>query len=232
MTSLDGATVLVTGANGGLGAEFVRQAIDRGARRVYAAARQPRGWDDERVVPLLLDVTDAADIQEAARSAGDTTVLINNAGIIVPGRILDTAIDEVRSVFESNVFGLVAVSQAFAPLLRNGAILNVASALSWLAIPGSYSASKAAVWAASNTLRLELAEQNTQVLTLHLNYTDTPMTARLTVAKNRPEDVVAAAYDGLEKGANEVLTDETTRHIRAALSAPVEELYPQLSTGV
>ncbi len=233
MTSLDGATVFVTGANGGLGTEFVQQALDRGASRVYAAARSPRTWADARIVPVRLDVADDDSIRRAAELAGDTSVLVNNAGVSIRGRrLLDLSSAEVRALFDVNVFGLIELARVFAPIVRDGAIVNVASALSWLATPGPYSASKAAVWAASNTLRIELADQGTQVLTLHLGYTDTPMTAGLVgVPKGRPEDVVAAAYDGLEAGAHEVLADDTSRQVRAALSQPVETLYPALASG-
>ncbi len=231
---LDGAVVLVTGANGGLGVEFVRQALESGAAKVYAAARRPaeHDWVDARVVPLTLDVTDAASIVAAASAAGDVTVLINNAGASVRGeRLIDLPLDTTRAIFETNVFGVIALAQAFAPqLAEGGAIINVASALSWLATPGPYSASKAAVWSVSNTLRIELAGAGTQVLTAHLGYTDTPMTAGLDVPKGRAEDVVAAVYDGLEAGAYEVLADETSRNVKAALSAPVEALYPGLVT--
>jgi NAD(P)-dependent dehydrogenase (short-subunit alcohol dehydrogenase family) len=234
MTQLAGSTVLVTGANGGLGTEFVRQALARGASRVYATARKPRAWEDGRVVPLALDVTDVTSIAAAAAAAGDTTVVINNAGASAAPALLAAPLDEVRALYETNVFGPVAVAQAFAPVLaRNGggALIDIHSALSWLARPGAYSSTKAALWSVTNTLRLELAGQGTQVLGAHLGFTDTPMIAGLDVEKADPRDIVAAIYDGLEAGEEEVLADETSRRVKQQLSQPLSALYPQLATA-
>jgi NAD(P)-dependent dehydrogenase (short-subunit alcohol dehydrogenase family) len=234
MTQLAGSVVLVTGANGGLGTEFVTQAVARGARRVYATARKARTWHDDRVVPLTLDVTDAASIAEAAAAAADTTIVINNAGATAGRSLLTAPLDEVRAIYEANVFGPIAVAQAFAPILaRNGggALVDIHSALSWLAQPGAYPSTKAALWSVTNSLRLELAGQGTQVVGAHLGYTDTPMTARLDVAKADPRDIVAAIYDGLEAGEIEVLADDTSRRVKQQLSQPLSALYPQLSAA-
>jgi len=232
MTSLDNATVLVTGANGGLGIEFVTQALARGARRVYATARTPREWDDERVVPLALDVTSATSIRDAAAHAGDTTIVINNAGIGGGGPLLGSSIDDVRRLFDTNVFGALEVAQVFAPVLAangGGALVDVHSALSWIGRGGAYAATKAAFWSLTNSLRLELQAQGTQVLGAHLGYTDTPMTADLDVAKEDPADIVAAIFDGLEVGELEVLADETSRRVKAGLSHPIPVLYPEFA---
>jgi NAD(P)-dependent dehydrogenase (short-subunit alcohol dehydrogenase family) len=225
---------LVTGANGGLGTEFVRQALARGAGRVYATARKPQSWDDSRVVPLALDVTDAASIAEAASTAADTTIVISNAGGPGGSSLLTMPLDQVRAVYETNVFGPIAVAQAFAPVLaRNGggALVDIHSALSWLAQPGAYPSTKAALWSVTNSLRLELAGQGTQVVGAHLGYTDTPMTAGLDVAKEDPRDIVAAIYDGLEAGEIEVLADDASRWVKQQLSQPLTALYPQLAAS-
>jgi NAD(P)-dependent dehydrogenase (short-subunit alcohol dehydrogenase family) len=234
MTQLAGSVVLVTGANGGLGTEFVRQALARGAGRVYATARKPQSWDDSRVAPLALDVTDAASIAAAASTAADATIVINNAGGPGGSSLLTMPLDQVRAVYETNVFGPIAVAQAFAPVLaRNGggALVDIHSALSWLAQPGAYPSTKAALWSVTNSLRLELAGQGTQVLGAHLGYTDTPMTAGLDVAKEDPRDIVAAIYDGLEAGEVEVLADDTSRWVKQQLSQPLTALYPQLAAS-
>src|ERR1700722_2896786 len=231
MTQLEDSVVLVTGANGGLGTEFVRQALARGARRVYATARKPRDWDDNRVVPLVLDVTDSASIAKAAAGAGDTTVVLNNAGAGARGRLIDTPLEAVRAIYEANVFGPIAVAQAFAPVLAKnggGALVDVHSALSWLATPGAYSSTKAALWSVTNTLRLELAGQGTHVVGAHLGYTDPPLTAGLDVDKADPRDIVAAVYDALEAGEHEVLADDPSRWVKQNLSQPLNALYPQL----
>ncbi|SFF61226.1 SDR family oxidoreductase [Curtobacterium sp. YR515] len=231
MTTLTDTTVLVTGANGGLGAAFVQQALDRGAAKVYATARTPRTWDDERIVPLALDVTDQASVDAAARAAADATVVVNNAGIGGSAPLLETSVDEVEHVFATNVFGALRVAKAFAPSLAGGALIDVHSVLSWIALAGGYSASKAAFWSITNSLRLELAPQGTQVLGAHLGYTDTGMTADLDVEKADPADIVAAIYDALEAGEHEVLADQVSRDVRAGLSAPLTALYPALASA-
>ncbi|HUN31681.1 MAG TPA: SDR family oxidoreductase [Trebonia sp.] len=234
MTQLAGSTILVTGANGGLGTEFVRQALARGASRIYATARKPQAWGDERVVPLALDVTDATSIAAAVAAAGDTTILINNAGATVAPGLVTTPLDKVRALYETNVFGPLAVAQAFAPVLaRNGggALVDIHSALSWLAAPGAYSSTKAALWSITNTLRVELAGQGTRVVGAHLGYTDTPLIAHLDVEKSDPRDIVAAIYDGLEAGQDEILADDTSRWVKQQLSGPLSALYPQLAAA-
>jgi NAD(P)-dependent dehydrogenase (short-subunit alcohol dehydrogenase family) len=225
--------VLVTGANGGLGTEFVRQALERGATRVYATARTPRQWEDPRVVPLALDVTDPDSLAAAAAVATDVSVVVNNAGAANGATVMADSV-ALRELFDVNFFGPLAVTEAFAPTLAangGGALLNVLSVLSWIGIGDGYSATKAALWSATNTQRLALAGNGTLVTALHLGYTDTPMTAGLDVAKNDPADIVAQAYDGLEAGDHEVLADEVSIRTRTALGGPLGALYPQLAHG-
>jgi NAD(P)-dependent dehydrogenase (short-subunit alcohol dehydrogenase family) len=234
MTSLKDSTILVTGANGGLGLEFVHQALARGARRVYASARTPRTWDDVRIVPLTLDVTAPASIREAAAQSGDVSIVINNAGIGgARSRLVDTPLDDVRRLFETNVFGALEVAQAYAPIHAangGGALVDIHSVLSWLGRGGAYSATKAAFWSITNTLRLELLEQGTQVVGAHRGYTDTPLTAWLEgVEKADPAVIVAAIYDGLEAGDHEVLADDVSRQVKAGLAAPLSALYPEVA---
>jgi NAD(P)-dependent dehydrogenase (short-subunit alcohol dehydrogenase family) len=231
-TSLNGAIVLVTGANGGLGEEFVAQSLQRGAARVYATARSTREWNDPRVVALHLDVLDEQSIADAAAAASDTTVVINNAGISRPGALSTQPIAEIRQLFDANFFGALGVAQAFAPVLGangGGVLLNVHSALSWLATGGAYSATKAALWSATNTLRLELAPQGTLVTGLHLGYTATPMTAGIDAPMNDAADVVRTALDGIEAGEYEILADQASVSVKAALSGSIEAMYPQLA---
>jgi NAD(P)-dependent dehydrogenase (short-subunit alcohol dehydrogenase family) len=233
MTRLADSVVLVTGANGGLGAEFVRQALARGAKRVYATARNPRAWDDDRVVALPLDVTSADSVAAAAAAAGDATIVINNAGAAAGNSLLATPLDELRGIYETNVFGPVAVAQAFAPILAKnggGALIDIHSVLSWMSAPGAYSSTKAALWSVTNTLRIELAEQGTHVVGAHLGYTDTPLTADLDVEKEDPRDIVGAIYDGLEAGDHEVLADDASRWTKGQLSEPLSALYPAVAS--
>lgn len=229
-TSLDGRTVLVTGANGGLGEEFVAQALARGATKVYAAARTPRQWDDPRIQSLTLDVTDASQVSSAAEIAHDVDLLINNAGIAPEGDSISGAQDEVRRIFETNFFGTLAVANAFSPGLvaRGGTMLNVLSAAAWMNIPTGYAASKAAMWSATNALRLQLQGQGVQVIGLLVGMVDTPMSQAWDVPKVSAKSVVAQAYDGVVSGAIEVLADEPTRELKSRLSSPADELYPWL----
>lgn len=236
MTTLTDAVVLVTGANGGLGEEFVAQALDRGAAKVYATARTPREWSDPRVVPLALDVTSVASVAAAASAAPDVTVVVNNAGISRrdDNSLLTSPESTVRDLFETNFFGAVNVVRAFTPVLGGnggGALIDVHSALSWIGISGIYSATKAAFWSATNSFRIELRPQGTQVLGLHLGYTATPMTEGIDAEMGLASDVVRDAYDGLESGELEVLADQVSRDVKAGLAAPIEVLYAeQLAT--
>src|SRR4051812_474785 len=219
------AVVLITGANRGIGLAFAREALARGARRVYAAARDPASVKLAGVLPIQLDVTDAAQVARAARECGDVSILVNNAGIASTGGFLaDADLESARRQFETNFFGTLRVAQAFAPVLaRNGggALLNVLSVASWINRPtlGVYGASKSAAWALTNGLRHELRAQGTQVTALHMGFVDTDLTRGLDFPKSTPEAIVRAALDGLEAGHAEVLGDDLTRQVKQSLSS-------------
>lgn len=233
--SLAGRTVLVTGANGGLGEQFVHQALERGAGKVYAAARTPRGWEDDRVVPLALDITDPDAVPGAAAAAADVDLLINNAGIAPAGDSISGAETELRRIFETNFFGTLRVANAFTPVLAangGGTLLNILSAAAWISVPTGYAASKAAMWSATNSLRVLLQAQGTQVIGLLVGMIDTPMTARWDLPKVSAASVVAQAYDGVTTGSVEVLADEPTRELKSMLSTKAEELYPVFAEQV
>lgn len=223
---LENAVVFVTGANRGLGRAFAEAALAAGARRVYAAARDPAGMDLAGVVPVRLDVNDADHVRAAAEQASDVTLLINNAGILRPASLLggEASLDSARAELETNYFGPWRVAQAFAPILGangGGGIVNVLSVLSWLTFPGfaPYSASKAAAWQLSNGLRNELRGQGTQVTSLHVGYMDTDMASGYDGAKSSPADVARLTLAGVEAGLAEVIADDVTRQVKQGLSA-------------
>ena len=222
---LDNAVVFVTGANRGIGLEFARQALAAGARKVYAAARDPASITLPGVVPVRLDVTDAAQVEQAALACADTTLVVNNAGIATMGNLLEASDNEgLRRMLDTNLFGLLNVSQAFAPVLaRNGggAFLNVLSVASWISTTGlaAYAASKAGAWSVTNGLRIALKEQGTQVLGLHVGFVDTDLTRGIDLPKLDASEVVAKGYAALEAGASEVLVDALSQQIKRGLSA-------------
>ncbi len=219
------ATVLITGANRGIGLAFAKAFLARGARRVYAGARDPSRVELAGVTPLKLDVTSEADVEAAVATAGDATIVVNNAGIAAFGSFLaDDAEQSLRRHLDTNLFGVLRVSRAFAPVLaRNGggALLNVASIASWITNPllANYAVSKAALWSLSNGLRNDLRAQGTQVTTLHMGFVDTDLTKEVTMPKSTPEAIVEQALDALEAGADEVLADDMTRQVKFGLSA-------------
>lgn len=221
-TRVDGAVAVVTGGQRGLGRSIVDALLARGAAKVYSTSRRPDTASDPRIVVVEADVTDDASVRTLADLAQDATIVVNNAGLLGGQSLLRSDFDEIRSVFETNLFGALRVTRAFAPILAangNATIANVASVLSWLPGYGAYGSSKAALWSATNSLRAELSVEGTNVIGVYLGYTDTSMVADLDVPKNDPADVARQIVDGIESGAAEVLADDLTRQARATVFA-------------
>jgi len=230
---IDNAVALVTGANRGIGLAFTRALLARGARKVYAAARDPASITLPGVVPLQLDVTKPEEVAAAAALAGDVSLLINNAGVANLGSFMAEDSEEVaRRQFETNFFGMLRMSKALAPMLAaqgGGAIVNVLSIVSWIngGQLAAYAASKSAAWSLTNALRHELSVQKTQVLALHMGFVDTDLVRAMDVQKTSPELIVQRALDGLESGLDEVLADEITQQVKQGLSAQAASYLPQ-----
>jgi NAD(P)-dependent dehydrogenase (short-subunit alcohol dehydrogenase family) len=232
---LKNAVVLVTGANRGIGAEFVAQLRERGAAKIYAASRHPVAMDG--VEPIQLDITDPLQIHAAAAAVGDVQVLINNAGISTGTSVVSGDVADIRREMDTNFFGPLLMTQAFAPILKangGGAILNVVSALSWFTAPGAgaYAASKAAAWSLTDSTRLELAGQGTHVVGVHMGLVDTDMAAGVDAPKISPTTLAAAGLDAIESGLDEVLADDWAKLVKSGLTLGPSERYEQLFSAL
>lgn len=226
------SVALVTGANRGIGREFVRQLQERGARKVYATARNPSSIDIRGVDALALDITDPDQVAEVAERAPDVSLLINNAGVSTYQGLTTGDMDKIRLEMDTHFYGTLNMVRAFAPVLAangGGAILDVLSVLSWLTFPGAtaYGAAKAAAWSLTDGIRIELAPQETLVTGLHVGAVDTDMMAGYDGPKNDPAAVVRAGLDGLEAGRLEVLADAAAAQAKASLAADPRERYAQ-----
>jgi NAD(P)-dependent dehydrogenase (short-subunit alcohol dehydrogenase family) len=214
MTIKDKA-VLVTGANRGIGQALVEEALRKGAKRVYAGTRQPLTHLDKRVTPLALDVTNAAQIQEAVERVEYLDVLINNAGIAIYDDLSN--LDVIERHFAVNFLGLLKVTHAFLPLLKRskGAIVNNVSLAGLAALPviPAYSMSKAAVFNMTQSLRALLASQGVSVHAVVLGPIDTDMNRGFEIPKASPESAAQGIFDGLEKGEEEIFPDPASLSI-------------------
>jgi NAD(P)-dependent dehydrogenase (short-subunit alcohol dehydrogenase family) len=231
--NIQDSTVLVTGANRGIGKAFADALLDRGATKVYAAVRDVAAVTDPRVVPIQLDVTDPDRVAAVARELDDVQVVVNNAGVLNVGIPLSASLGTARLELETNYLSLLSMTQAFAPVLaRNGggAFVNVLSVFSWVAQPllSTYSASKAAAWSFTNAARIELKRQGTHVVAVLVGGVDTEMTAAFDVAKVAPATVAASALDALEADEPEAVVDDFSRAVKAGLSDDQGALYPQI----
>lgn len=227
MVEIAGKVAVVTGGRRGLGAALVEELLARGARKVYSTARSEFADERPEVVTAELEVRSAESVAALAALAGDAEIVFNNAGVLVPEALLTGDLGGITETFEVNTLGPLRVARAFAPILAangGGALVNMHSVLSWLAGSGAYGASKAAAWSVTNSLRLELARQNTQVVGVHAGFIDTEMVAAIPRPKATPATIAARIVDGLEAGRSEVLADDVTVAAKAALGGPVERL--------
>jgi len=222
--------VFITGANRGLGLAFALEALAKGAAKVYAGMRKTENFSVPGLIPVQLDVTDPKSIERAVALCGDVSILVNNAGIaeLVSGALDSDVEQATRRMLEVNYFGIVRLTQAFAPVLADkshSAIINVLSDVSWKvnSILTPYSVSKAAAWSYTNHARVALKEQNTQVVGLHVGFVDTDLAAGVDLPKSDPRVVAAKSYDVLAAGGFEVLADTGTVTLKASLSSEKPE---------
>lgn len=229
-----GSVALVTGSNRGIGRRFALQLLERGAAKVYATARRPELVDVPGVEVLPLDITDDASITAAAAAASDVTLLVNNAGIATQGSLVTGDLTDVRREMDTHFWGNLAMVRAFAPVIQangGGAIVNVLSALSWFAHPGSggYASAKAAEWNMTNSVRLELADKGVSVQGLHLGAADTDIMAGYEGPMIDPAEVARASLDGVERDAAEVVVDDWSALVKASLAHAPEGFYAQFA---
>lgn len=208
-------TVLITGANRGLGRALVDEALRRGAKRIYAGARQPFVHADQRITPIVLDVTNEAQVQAAAKDVDVLDILVNNAGISLQNDLSDRA--ALEQLLAVNLFGTYGVTQVFLPILARprSAIVNVLSLASLAAVPFDplYSISKAAAFSLSQSLRAILAGRGVSVHIVLPGPIDTDMARGLDIPKASPESVSRAIFDGVEKGEEEIFPDPMSEAI-------------------
>jgi NAD(P)-dependent dehydrogenase (short-subunit alcohol dehydrogenase family) len=213
--NLEKKTVLITGANRGIGRALVDEALRRGAKKVYAAARSALHNTDKRVTPLTLDVTSVSQIQRAVDEVGALDVLINNAGVAIYDDLSN--LDVIEQHLAVNLLGSLKVTHAFLPLLRRskGAIVNNLSlaALAPLPVIPAYSISKAAAFNMTQSLRAFLASQGVTVHAVFLGPIDTDMSRGFEVPKASPETAAQGIFDGLEKGEQDIFPDPTSLSI-------------------
>jgi NAD(P)-dependent dehydrogenase (short-subunit alcohol dehydrogenase family) len=208
-TTIEGKSVLVTGANRGLGRALVTEALERGAVTVYAGTRRPMAHPDARVRPLALDVTDAAQISQALERVRTLDILVNNAGVSLPDALTDRAALEQHLAV--NLYGTWNMIDTFLPLLARaqGAVVNVVSLAAFAAVPvlPAYSISKAAAFSLSQSVRALAAGRGVSVHAVIAGPIDTDMVRNLDIPKASPESVAAGIFDGLARGEEEIFPD-------------------------
>jgi NAD(P)-dependent dehydrogenase (short-subunit alcohol dehydrogenase family) len=232
-----GRTALVTGANRGLGHAFAAALMQAGASKVYAGARDPSTVSDPLLTPVRLDVTSPADIAAAAEACGDVEILINNAGAMFATPVLAENAEEVlRREMEVNVFGMLAMARAFAPLLAlngGGAIVNMLSVVSWYVYPfnSTYGATKHAALAVTEGLRIQLKTQGTRVIGVYAGLIDTEMGAALSAGpKTSPQQVAGKTIEGILSGLDHVLADERAEELWRATRDDLVKLQSEMQT--
>ena len=235
------SVALVTGANRGLGRAFVEALHQAGAKKIYATARNIESLqeivaiDPNRIIPLTLDVTNAAQIEAVANQAVDVNLLINNAGIVNTGGLFtDASVQAAQSEMDVNYFGTLNMIRAFASILKlngGGAIANLASLSSHVNVPvfATYSASKAAVHSLTQAARAQLASQNTLVIGLYPGPVDTRMTTDLPLDKVSTSQVADTLLAGIEQGTEDIYPDAMAANVLSGVGKELKEIEKQFA---
>jgi NAD(P)-dependent dehydrogenase (short-subunit alcohol dehydrogenase family) len=237
---IENTVAFVTGANRGIGAALVQALLEGGASKVYAAARHEadlltRGAQDERrVVPVHLDVTNAAHVERVAAQAGDVSLLFNNAGVLNFGSVLDAPPTAFNRNLEVNFFGVLNTTRAFAPALtkHRGAVVNILTLVALASMPGLgvYNASKAAAWSLTQSFRADFAKRDVKVFSVFPGAVDTDMLKGVEMPKAMPSDVASAVLKGVEAGEEDIFPDPMSRQLYAQWAANHKAIERQFAT--
>jgi NAD(P)-dependent dehydrogenase (short-subunit alcohol dehydrogenase family) len=234
--NVQGSTVLITGANRGIGKAYVEAFLQAGAVRIYATARSLAALEvvvamaPDRIIPLALDVTRPEEVAVVAQQAPDVNILINNAGVLGSGGLFtDQSVETAQWEMQTNYFGTLSMVRAFAPILKRnggGAIVNLLSIVSVVNAPvfSSYSASKAALYSLTQGVRAELAKQGTHVIGVFPGPVDTAMAEGVPMDKIAPIAVAQATIRAIAEQIEEVYPDPTSQHVFAHLQSPLKEV--------
>ena len=236
--NIQDAVVLVTGSNRGIGKELVYALSQAGARKIYAGVRKIPSLSFDgltsEIVPLSFDVSDQAALAEIKQQADDVTLVINNAGVLSSGDILEVSEDIIKYNFETNFFGALAVAKAFVPVIEangGGAIVNVLTLLSLASMPAfaAYNASKAATWSMTLSLRASLADTNVAVHSVFPGPVDTDMLDGIEMPKTSPGDVAKAIVAGINQNEEDIFPDPMSKEVYAAWSANHKDVEKQFA---
>lgn len=237
---IQNAIALVTGANRGIGFAFVNALLQAGAKKVYATARDINSLKtvtalDDRVIPLQVDITDQNLVNTLPAKAPDVNLLINNAGVLTFGNILDVPTEAIANQFNTNFYGSLNMSRAFVPVIEHnngGAIVNVLTVVAFASMPGlaAYNASKAASWSMTQSLRASVAEKGISVHAVFPGPVDTDMAAEIEFDKTSPTDIATAVLSGIEAEQEDIFPDPMSTQVYAAWKQDHKAIEKQFAT--